>query len=351
MCRAEARSERQAEKGKAMAAPNRRKRPHGGVWTGLAGLLLTVVLGLLFLSFREPPLPALAPIEVSWEPVPPVQGHLFLIRVAAPTADGMVSATGEAGGEELHFQPAGSASATPAPPPADGEMGADEATPANTVLVSLAPVPIGATDSIDAWVTVGYADGRTQADSLRIAIVEGEYEHERLTVAPRFGSPLNEADQARLRSDQAKANQVAREAHAAPRLWSPEVVLPRDSRVTSGFGTGREFNGQISSRHMGLDLAGAPGDTVRAAADGVVALVDGFLLAGDIVYLNHGGGLLSGYFHLSEQLVAAGDTVTAGTPIGRVGATGRVTGPHLHWVVRYGTTSVDPRSLLALSGN
>ena len=169
-------------------------------------------------------------------------------------------------------------------------------------------------------------------------------------MAPRFGSPLNEEDQARLREDQAKANQVAREAHATPRLWSPTVVAPRDSRVTSGFGTGREFNGQISSRHMGLDLAGAPGDTVRAAADGVVALVDGFLLAGDIVYLNHGGGLLTGYFHLSGQLVEAGDTVAAGTPIGLVGATGRVTGPHLHWVVRYGTTTVDPRSLLALPG-
>ena len=78
------------------------------------------------------------------------------------------------------------------------------------------------------------------------------------------------------------------------------MILPRDDRITSGFGTGREFNGQISSRHMGLDL------------------------------------------------VEAGDTVSAGTPIGRVGATGRVTGPHLHWVVRYGTTSVDPRSLLEL---
>jgi murein DD-endopeptidase MepM/ murein hydrolase activator NlpD len=97
---------------------------------------------------------------------------------------------------------------------------------------------------------------------------------------------------------------------------------------------------------MGLDLQGYQGDTVFAAARGVVALVEPFLLAGNIVYLNHGGGLLSGYFHLSEQLVAQGDTVEAGTPIGRVGATGRVTGPHLHWVVRIGTTSVDPRSLL-----
>ncbi|MDE0473186.1 MAG: M23 family metallopeptidase, partial [Gammaproteobacteria bacterium] len=243
------------------------------------------------------------------------------------------------------FQPRATDSATPGAATAGGEEG-----PANTMLVSLAPVPIGVTDSIDAWVTASYADGRTQTDSLRIGIVGGEYEHERLTVAPRFGSPLGEEDQARLRSDQAKANQVAREAHATPRLWSPEVVLPRDSRVTSGFGTGRVFNGQVSSRHMGLDLAGFPGDTVRAAADGVVALVDGFLLAGNIVYLNHGAGLLTGYFHLSGQLVEAGDTVIAGTPIGLVGATGRVTGPHLHWVVRYGTTTVDPLSLLALSG-
>ena len=328
-----------------MAEPTRRRKPHGGVWTGLAGLLVTAVLAVVFLSFwREAPLPELAPVEVSWEPAAPVQGHLFVIRVAAPVADSMVSAEGEAGGEELHFQPASTVVSTLAPSPAD------EATPASSVLVSLAPVPIGATDSIDAWVTASYADARTQTDSLRIAIVEGEYEHERLTVAPRFGSPLNEEDQARLRGDQAKANQVAREAHVTPRLWQPGVVAPRATRVTSGFGNGREFNGQISSRHMGLDLAGAPGDTVRAAADGVVALVDGFLLAGNIVYLNHGGGLLSGYFHLSEHLVEAGDTIRAGTPIGRVGATGRVTGPHLHWVVRYGTTSVDPRSLLALPG-
>ena len=329
-----------------MGASSGRKRPHAGVWVGVTGLLLTAALGLLFFSFWEPPLPELAPVEVSWEPALPVQGHLFRIRVAAPAVDGLLSAVGEAGGEELHFELVATVPES-LPPPPDGE----EALPANTTLVSLAPVPIGATDSIDAWVTASYADGRTQTDSVRIAIVEGEYEHERLTVAPRFGSPLNEEDQARLRSDQAKANQVAREAHATPRLWSPEVVLPRDSRVTSGFGTGREFNGQISSRHMGLDLAGAPGDTVVAAADGVVALVDGFLLAGNIVYLNHGGGLLSGYFHLSGQLVEAGDTVTAGTPIGLVGTTGRVTGPHLHWVVRYGTTTVAPRSLLALSGS
>ena len=277
-----------------------------------------------FALIYDPPPPPLPPLEVTWTPAEPTPGHLFLIRVAAPPDSGAVSATGEAGGETLHFHAAESA------------------------LESFAPVPINATDSVDAWVRATYPDGRTQTDSVRIPIVAGTYEHERLTVAPRFGSPPNEEDQARLARDREKAAQVARDALATPRLWSPTMVMPRPYRVTSEFGTGREFNGQISSRHMGLDLQGFMGDTVVAAADGVVALVDGFVYAGNLVYLNHGGGVVSGYFHLSEQLVEAGDTVTAGTPIGRVGATGRVTGPHLHWVVRYGTTSVDPRSLLAL---
>lgn len=304
------------------AAQSNRRRTARITLAALAALV--IVAAAAFALIYEPPPPPLPPLEVTWTPTEPTQGHLFLIRVAAPPDSGAVSATGEAGGEILHFHAA------------------------DSTLESFAPVPINATDSIDAWVEATYADGRTQVDSLRIAIVEGTYEHERLTVAPRFGSPPNEEDQARLARDREKAAQVSRDALATPRLWSPAMVMPRPYLVTSEFGTGREFNGQISSRHMGLDLQGFTGDTVVAAADGVVALVDGFLYAGNLVYLNHGGGVVSGYFHLSEQLVEAGDTVTAGTPIGRVGATGRVTGPHLHWVVRYGTTSVDPRSLLAL---
>ncbi len=288
---------------------------------GVAALVLAFSLGA---SCDSPPSP-LPPLDVAWAPAAPVQGHLFVIGVAAPSGSGVISAGGEAGGEALHFRRVG------------------------PVLESLAAVPISTVDTLDAWVRADYADGRSRIDSLRIPVRAGEYEHERLTVAPRFGSPLNEEDQARLRSDREKAARAAREAHAAPRMWSA-VRLPRESRVTSGFGTGREFNGQITSRHMGLDLAGARGATVTAAADGVVAVVDGFLLGGNVVYLNHGGGLLTGYFHLSASLVSVGDTVAAGTPIGRVGATGRVTGPHLHWVVRYGDTSVDPRSLLALPG-
>lgn len=194
-----------------------------------------------------------------------------------------------------------------------------------------------------------YANGREETLEPTVPVTPGAYEHEELAVAPEFGSPPDAAQRARRARDATKANEVSREAHRTPRIWTRRLVMPRDARVTSGFGDGREFNGRVASRHMGLDLDGETGDTVVAAARGVVALVDEFLLAGNIVYLNHGAGLLSGYFHLSAQLVAEGDTVEAGTPIGRVGATGRVTGPHLHWVVRYGFTSVDPRSLMAVS--
>ena len=85
----------------------------------------------------------------------------------------------------------------------------------------------------------------------------------------------------------------------------------------------------------------------RVAAGDVVRLVDRFHLGGTVVYLDHGAGLTSAYLHLSRTDVAVGDTVARGAPIGAVGATGRVTGPHLHWIVRYGGVSVDGARAIA----
>ena len=116
----------------------------------------------------------------------------------------------------------------------------------------------------------------------------------------------------------------------------------------SGFGTGRTFNGEVTSRHLGVDFRGATGTPIRAANRGVVVLVDTFFLGGRVVYLDHGGGVTTGYLHLSKALVAVGDTVARGQTIGLVGATGRVTGPHLHWTARYGAITVNPLDLLKL---
>jgi len=101
---------------------------------------------------------------------------------------------------------------------------------------------------------------------------------------------------------------------------------------------------------MGTDYAGAVGAPIRAANRGVVRLVDRFYLGGNVVYIDHGEGLVTAYLHLSQHRVAEGDTVAQGAVIGLVGATGRVTGPHLHWIARYGRISVDPASLLRATG-
>ncbi len=264
---------------------------------------------------------------VSWLPERPGEGELFRVRVVPSAEREIVLLVGSAGSEPLHFERA--------------DDGAYE---------SLAAVPLGVRSDLLVSLSTFYLDGREVVSEHSVPVTAGVYDHRQLNVAPELGSPPTPEQQARRARETERAGEVSAKAHRTPRLWAGEVVLPKTvRRVTSGFGDGRIFNGQVSSQHTGLDLDGVTGDTVVAAARGVVELVDLFELAGNMVYINHGAGLVTAYFHLSEQLVAEGDTVEVGTPIGRVGATGRVTGPHLHWVVRYGHTSVDPQSLIAIS--
>lgn len=127
-----------------------------------------------------------------------------------------------------------------------------------------------------------------------------------------------------------------------PPFSGPLAALPEGGR----FGARRIFNGQPRSPHGGTDYRAATGTTVYAPAAGTVALSADHYFAGQSVYVDHGGGLVSMCFHLSERLVKAGERVERGQPIGKVGATGRVTGPHLHFAVRYRGARVDPARLL-----
>ena len=207
--------------------------------------------------------------------------------------------------------------------------------------VAIAAVPIDSTSGVLLTVSCGDA----APTSVRIPTTTGSFRLERLRVAPRFGAPPDSATAERMRREAEQAAAVSRNAHDTPRLWSPPFRAPRPSRITSPFGGGRTFNGAVTSRHMGTDYAGAVGAPVRAANRGVVRLVDAFTLGGNVIYVDHGEGLVTAYLHLSKQLVAVGDTVARGDTIGRVGATGRVTGPHLHFIARYGTITVDPAGL------
>jgi murein DD-endopeptidase MepM/ murein hydrolase activator NlpD len=169
-----------------------------------------------------------------------------------------------------------------------------------------------------------------------------------LAVDSGFTRPLDAATQARVARENARAREIGKHAHDSPPMWTSSFIRPRTSVVTSEFGSGRLFNGQLTARHLGVDFRGAVGEQVRAANRGVVALVDNFFLAGNVVYIDHGAGVVTAYFHLSKTLVAAGDTVTRGQVIGLVGSTGRVTGPHLHWAARYGAITVNPLDLVKI---
>ncbi len=213
---------------------------------------------------------------------------------------------------------------------------------------ALAGVPVGAPDTLVARLQFEFAKGRVTAVTETLPVTSARFPRERLSVDPRFTERPDSALAARIAREAARSRRVTSEALATPRLWHDRFTAPRQARITSTFGIGRVFNGQLRSRHLGIDYDGDVGDPIRAANRGVVALVGKLYYSGGTVYVNHGGGLVTGYFHMSRTLVSVGDTVERGQLIGRVGQSGRVTGPHLHWSVRVGPTSVDGRSLLML---
>ena len=188
---------------------------------------------------------------------------------------------------------------------------------------------------------------RVDSTVFRLSVRQPDYPRERITVPPRMVE-YDSAIRDRIESEGRRAREVSRRSHDTPRLWSLPLTLPRASRITSPYGGAREYNGKVTSRHTGTDFAGAVGTPVVAPARGVVALVADFYLAGKALYIDHGAGLVTGYFHLSRTDVVAGDTVEAGGRIGAVGRSGRVTGPHLHWIMRYGTISLDPMTMVEL---
>ena len=139
-------------------------------------------------------------------------------------------------------------------------------------------------------------------------------------------------------------------AGAGERLWRGPFRIPVDGgQPTGGFGLRRVLNGQPRSPHTGYDWAAPAGTPVLAANTGRAALVAEYFFAGRNVVLDHGLGLFTLYFHLTEARVAPGESVSAGQVIGTVGATGRVTGPHLHFAVLLNGARVDPEALLRLA--
>lgn len=171
-----------------------------------------------------------------------------------------------------------------------------------------------------------------------------------------FGeSRITIADESKVtlsKEDQARANKEAIEIRAALSNSSKEItpsfdfVAPVPGIVTSPFGKQRFVNGLPRSAHLALDLRGSVGTPIVAPLKGKVVLIGDYFYTGLTLILDHGHGLFSSYAHMSEIKVRLGDLVEQSNEIGLVGATGRVTGPHLHWTVYFDGNKVNPESLI-----
>jgi murein DD-endopeptidase MepM/ murein hydrolase activator NlpD len=179
--------------------------------------------------------------------------------------------------------------------------------------------------------------------------VEVEAAHYRtgtLTVEPRFvAPPEDEADRIKAEME-LKANVFA--ASATEPLWTGNFRAPVTAAPTDSFGTRRMFNGTLASVHKGMDFRAAMGTPVRAGNSGMVVLARPLYFEGNCVVIDHGLGLFTVSMHLSRIDVKEGQRVRLGERIGLSGATGRVTGPHLHWAVRWQDAYLDPAKLLRM---
>lgn len=167
----------------------------------------------------------------------------------------------------------------------------------------------------------------------------------RIRVNPKFVDPPRSA-LPRIKEETELLNALFRKRPSGERLWTLGAVRPVEGVAVSGFGVRSVLNGQPRGPHNGLDLAAGTGTPVHAPTPGVVVFARPFYFSGNTVILDHGQGLFSTMAHLSVIDVKEGDRVAQGALLGKVGATGRVTGPHLHWAVRLHGDRVDPLKLI-----
>ena len=202
-------------------------------------------------------------------------------------------------------------------------------------------IPLSATPGSEA-VSVAAADGSRRTQSF--AVEPKEYVTQQLTVAPKHVD-LSPADLARYERERVTLERVLgtwTERRPATLALAAPVPGPR----SSSFGSRRVFNGQTRSPHTGMDLAAAAGTPVQAPVAGTVIDTGDYFFNGNTVILDHGQGFITLYCHLSRIDVRVGQAIEAGQSLGRVGATGRVTGPHLHFGVMLNGAWVDPELFL-----
>lgn len=270
-----------------------------------------------------PPRPWLG-VRLKVSPADPREGRALAVRVQAPPPGRRpVDVSGTLGDRPIRF----------------GRLPGE-------AWVGIAPLPVGETGPRRLRLRLQVTEDSTAVRLRTVRVAGHRFPSTRLSVAPRYSRPPPEVQERIERERRMIAEALS--STSEEWLWRGRFAWPRPHDVTSPFGQRRVFNGELESRHWGLDLSGSTGSPVRAAARGRVVLARHLYFAGNTVFLDHGLGVITGYSHLSGIAVQVGDTVPSGAVLGRVGATGRVTGPHLHWTLRVGGARLDASSLMEL---
>lgn len=226
--------------------------------------------------------------------------------------------------------------------------------PAGTSALTLdgKPVPIAPDGSFflafdrdagtSATLNARLANGSSAVRTLSVSPRAWRIEH--IPIGPRPGAPPSDAFRIRREAELAQIN-AARAIDSGSQGWRQRFVWPAKGRLSGLFGSQRIYNGTPGSYHSGTDIAtGASGTPFVAPADGVVILAAAspFTLEGNLLMIDHGMGLNSAFLHCSQILVKQGEAVKQGQVIGRIGMTGRATGPHLHWSIKWRDARLDP---------
>lgn len=183
----------------------------------------------------------------------------------------------------------------------------------------------------------------------RVTVEYKKYDEQHLTIKNKRKVNPNKQDSERIAAESQRKKKARKQySETVPNV---DFIWPVTGRISSIFGLRRFFNEQERRPHSGLDIAADEGTPVMAVADGTVVDTGDFFFSGNMIYLDHGQGIISLYAHLSKISVTPGDTVKQGDIIGNVGQTGRVTGPHLHFAVYANQTLIDPIFMLPKDGN
>ncbi len=214
------------------------------------------------------------------------------------------------------------------------------------IYCGLIGIPLSATPE-KAVIELEWTDSRgLQAASIPLYIIAGQYKSEALSVDSRHVT-LSKKNLQRVRREKKEIRRIYA-GSSDTRLWYGSFKNPLASDTTSAFGTRRLFNGQHRSYHRGTDFRARIGTPVYGSNSGTVRLAKNLFYSGNIVIVDHGMGIFTNYAHLSKIQVTAGQQIAKGHQIGLSGASGRVSGPHLHWAVKVNAVYVDPLQFLTV---